>query len=119
MRVFLKKLEKLTICNTFRGTINLNMIVPKQMKSFCPTCNKHTDQKVKVTTTKIKPGRTLAYGTRKYDRKLTGYHGKVKGKAKVKKQGIRNKIMLECVVCKKKHERVISGRMKKKAETKK
>ena len=95
------------------------MIVPKEMNAYCPTCNKHTPHKVKVSTSKYKAGRTLAWGTRKHERKLAGYHGKVKGKAKVKKQGIRNKIMLECSVCGKKHERVISGRMKKKAETKK
>ncbi|MBI5036200.1 50S ribosomal protein L44e [Candidatus Micrarchaeota archaeon] len=93
------------------------MIVPKQMNAFCAKCNKHTKHKVKVTTSKFKPGRTLAWGTRKHARKLSGFHGKVKGKATVKKQGIRNKIMLECEVCKRKHERVISGRMKKKAET--
>ncbi len=92
------------------------MNVPKEVSGYCPFCKKHTKQKVKVTTTKIKAGRTLARGTRKHARKLAGVHGKVKGKAKVKKQGIRNKIMLECIVCKKKHERVISGRMKKKAE---
>ncbi len=95
------------------------MIIPKELKAYCPTCKKHSTHKVKVTTTKIKPGRTLAWGSRRHARKLAGYHGKVKGKAKVKKQGIRNKIMLECTVCKKKHERVISGRMKKKAETSK
>ncbi len=95
------------------------MIIPKELASYCPTCKKHTRHKVKVTTTKIKPGRTLAWGTRRHERKLRGYHGKVKGKAKVKKQGIRNKIMLECLTCKKKHERTISGRMKKKAETSK
>ncbi|OIO28891.1 50S ribosomal protein L44e [Candidatus Micrarchaeota archaeon CG_4_10_14_0_2_um_filter_60_11] len=94
------------------------MIVPKTKKTYCPTCKKHTEQKVKVTTTKIKPGRTMARGTRRHARKLSGYHGKVKGKAKVKKQGIRNKIMLECIVCHKKHERTITGRMKKKAEVK-
>ncbi|HIH20948.1 TPA: 50S ribosomal protein L44e [Candidatus Micrarchaeota archaeon] len=92
------------------------MIVPKEINVFCPYCKKHVKHKVKVSTTKFKPGRTLAWGTRKHERKLAGYHGKVKGKAKVKKQGIRNKIMLECSLCKKKHERVISGRMKKKAE---
>mgnify|MGYP001578860384 CR=1 FL=1 len=95
------------------------MIIPKQINSYCPICKKHGAHKVKVTTTKIKPGRTLAWGSRRHERKLRGYHGKVKGKAKVKKQGIRNKIMLECLTCKKKHERVISGRMKKKAETSK
>ncbi len=92
------------------------MNVPKQMNTYCPTCKKTTVHKVKVSTSKIKAGRTLSRGTRKHSRKLAGIHGKVKGKAKVKKQGIRNKIMLECPVCKKKHERVISGRMKKKAE---
>lgn len=93
------------------------MIVPKQIKAFCPTCKAHKDHKVKVSTTKYKPGRTLAWGTRKHNRKLAGWHGKVKGKATVRKQGIRNKFMLECTACKKKHERVVSGRMKKKAET--
>jgi ribosomal protein L44E len=92
------------------------MIVPKSIKTFCPKCKKTTEQKVKVTTSKIKAGRTSAWGSRRHARKLAGYHGKVKGKAKVKKQGIRNKIMLTCGVCGKKHERVISGRMKKKAE---
>ncbi|MBI3587717.1 hypothetical protein HY995_05645 [Candidatus Micrarchaeota archaeon] len=92
------------------------MIVPKTMNTFCPSCRKYAEHKVKVSTTKIKPGRTLAWGTRRHARKLAGVHGKVKGKAKVKKQGIRNKIMLECLSCKKKHEQVISGRMKKKAE---
>ncbi|MFH0835860.1 MAG: 50S ribosomal protein L44e [Candidatus Micrarchaeota archaeon] len=92
------------------------MIVPKTKKTYCPTCRKHTEHKVKVTTTKIKPGRKSAWGSRRHARKLKGIHGKVKGKAKVKKQGIRNKIMLTCGVCKKKHERTITGRMKKKAE---
>ena len=95
------------------------MIVPRTMNTFCPSCNKHTEHKVKVTTSKIKPGRTLAWGTRRHERKLAGHHGKVKGKVKVKKQGIRNRIMLECTACHKKHERTISGRMKKKAELKK
>ncbi len=95
------------------------MIVPKELNAYCPFCYKHTLHKVKIGTTKIKPGRTLAWGTRRHERKLRGYHGKVKGKVKIKKQGIRNKIFLECSVCKKKHERTISGRMKKKAETSK
>jgi len=93
------------------------MIVPKTMNAFCAKCKTHTPHKVKVSTSKFKPGRTLAWGTRKHERKLAGFHGKVKGKATVRKQGIRNKVMLECNTCKKKHERVISGRMKKKAET--
>ncbi len=92
------------------------MIIPKTRNTYCPKCRKYTSHKVKVSTTKIKPGRTLAWGTRRHERKLAGVHGKVKGKAKVRKQGIRNKAMLECTACGKKHEQVISGRMKKKAE---
>ncbi len=92
------------------------MKVPKLIHTYCPYCRKHQPHNVKVSTSKYKAGRSMAWGTRKHERKLAGYHGKVKGKAKVKKQGIRNKIMLECQNCKKKHETVISGRMKKKAE---
>ncbi|MBI5224394.1 50S ribosomal protein L44e [Candidatus Micrarchaeota archaeon] len=92
------------------------MIVPKEIRTYCPTCRKHQVHRVKVSTSKYKAGRTLAWGTLKHERKLAGYHGKVKGKAKVKKQGIRNKLMLECNVCKKKHEVVTTGRMKKKSE---
>ncbi len=95
----------------------MKVIVPKEVNAYCPHCKKHSKHKVRVSTSKYKPGRSLSWGTRKHERKLAGYHGKVKGKAKVKKQGIRNKIMLECVNCGKKHERVVSGRMKKKAET--
>ncbi|MBU1197701.1 50S ribosomal protein L44e [Candidatus Micrarchaeota archaeon] len=92
------------------------MKVPKEIRTYCPHCRKHNLHKVKVSTSKYKAGRSLAWGTRKHERKLAGYHGKVKGKAKVRKQGIRNKIMLQCSGCKKKHETVVSGRMKKKAE---
>lgn len=95
------------------------MIVPKETMAYCRHCKTHTKMKVKVSTSKARAGRTLAWGSRKHARKLRGYHGKVKGKAKVKKQGIRNKILLECLTCHKKHERVVSSRMKKKAETSK
>ncbi|HII39033.1 TPA: 50S ribosomal protein L44e [Candidatus Micrarchaeota archaeon] len=93
------------------------MIVPKELNAYCPSCKKHSKHKVKVSTSKAKKGRTLAWGNLRQERKLKGYHGKVAGKKKVKKQGVRNKIMLECLVCHKKYERTISGRMKKKAET--
>ncbi|OIO26970.1 hypothetical protein AUJ14_00695 [Candidatus Micrarchaeota archaeon CG1_02_55_22] len=93
------------------------MIVPATIRAFNPKTRKYEEAKVKVTTTKIKPGRKLAWGSRRHARKLAGNHGKVKGKAKVKKQGIRNKIMLT-FASGYKIERVISGRMKKKAEVK-
>lgn len=85
--------------------------------SYCPHCKKHGKHKVKISTSKAKKGRTMAWGNLRQERKLAGYHGKVAGKKKVKKQGVRNRIVLECLSCKKKHDRTISGRMKKKAET--
>ena len=92
------------------------MKIAPSINAYCKKCGTHTQHKVRVTTSKIKPGRALAWGTLKHERKLAGIHGKVKGKAKVKKQGIRNRVMLECSKCGKKHERTISGRMTKKAE---
>lgn len=86
------------------------------MRIYCVTCNKHQVHKVKAVQQKYKAGRTLAWRSRQMSRRLMGYHGKVKGKAKVKKQGTRNKLILECQNCKKKSERVIGTRQKKKAE---
>jgi ribosomal protein L44E len=71
---------------------------------------------VKVITSKARGGRSLAQGNLRHEDKLLGYHGKVSGKKMVKKQGIKNKILLECTVCKKKHQRVVSERLRKKVE---
>lgn len=114
----MRAVRELGFNKLFAAVINslIKVIIPKTLRTYCPHCKAYSLHKVKVSTGKIKPGRALAKGTRRHERKLAGFHGKVKGKAKVKKQGIRNRVMLECEQCKKKHERVISGRMKKKAE---
>ena len=92
------------------------MLIPKEMRAYCPFCRKHQLHKVKIITSKARGGRALAQGNIRHEDKLLGYHGKVSGKKMVKKQGIKNKILLECTVCKKKHQRVISERLRKKAE---
>lgn len=92
------------------------MLVPKEMNAYCPYCKKHQLHKVKVITNKARVGRAMAQGNVRHADKLLGYHGKVSGKKMVKKQGIKNKIMLECTVCKKKHQRVVSERLRKKIE---
>jgi len=81
------------------------------IRTYCPKCNKHTLQKVKL----YKKGKQSPFsvGQRRYDRKLTGYVGKVKGKKTVRKIGKRQKIILECPICKKKQERVIGTRTRK------
>ncbi len=81
------------------------------MRTYCPTCNKHTIHKVKL----YKKGKQSPFsvGQARYDRKLKGYVGKVKGKKSVKKMGKHQKVILECTVCKKKHERIMGTRTRK------
>lgn len=90
------------------------MKFPKQVRTYCPHCKTHTIHKVKLVG-KGRP-RSLAWGTRKHERKLKGRGGKRAGKKSVKKQGKRQKINMECSQCKKKHERVIGTRTKKRLE---
>lgn len=87
------------------------MKVPDVINTYCPKCNKHTPHKVKV----YKKGQASPYSTgqARYDRKLKGYVGKVKGKKSVKKQGKHYKITLECNICHKKKERLIGTRTRK------
>lgn len=90
------------------------MKFPKEINTYCPYCKKHTKQKVKLASKGR--ARTLAEGTQSHERKLKGHGGKRAGEKSVKKQGKRQKIMLTCPECKKKHERVIAGRTTKKLE---
>ena len=91
------------------------MKVPKEMNTYCSSCRKHTAHKAK--NPKKGKARGMAWGTQRHERRTKGYVGKVKGQANVRKQGKRQKIMLECTVCKKSQERVLGGgRTKKKVE---
>ncbi len=90
------------------------MKYPKEARTYCPHCKKHTNHKVKLAS---KGGaRSMAIGTRKHERSLMGHGGKRAGEKTVKKQGKRQKIVMECTVCHKKHERVIGTRTRKKLE---
>ena len=90
------------------------MKYPKEVRAYCPKCRKHTVHKVKLAS-KGK-ARQMAIGNRKHERSLLGHGGKRAGEKTVKKQGKRQKIVLECTDCKKKQERVIGTRTKKKLE---
>ena len=90
------------------------MKYPKEIRTYCPNCKAHTKQKVRLASKgKARP---MAMGNRKHERKLMGHGGKRAGEKTVKKQGKRQKVILECSVCKKKQERVIGTRTKKKLE---
>ncbi|MFH1222369.1 MAG: 50S ribosomal protein L44e [Candidatus Micrarchaeota archaeon] len=93
------------------------MKYPKEVNAYCPFCRKHEPHKVKVASKGA--ARSMARGTRAHDRKMLGHGGKRAGKKSVKKQGKRQKIILTCPVCKKKHQRVLGGgRTTKKLEIK-
>ncbi len=92
------------------------MKIKPEMNTYCPKCRKHTKHKVKAA--KKGAARSMAWGTRKHKRKLIGYGGKVAGEKTVRKMGKRQKLMLQCTECKKKHERVLRGRTRVKIEIK-
>ncbi|MEW6748793.1 MAG: 50S ribosomal protein L44e [Candidatus Micrarchaeota archaeon] len=92
------------------------MKFPKEVNAYCPSCKKHTKQKAKAAS-KGRP-RTLAAGNRAHQRSLMGRGSKRAGEKTVKKQGKRQKIVLQCPECKKKQERVVGGRTTRKIEFK-
>ena len=92
------------------------MKFPKEVNTYCPYCKSHQKHKVKLASKGR--ARALAEGTMSHERKLKGHGGKRAGEKTVKKQGKRQKIMLQCQKCKKKHERVVGGRTTKKLEFK-
>ena len=92
------------------------MKIPREMSVYCPKCEEHTKHKVVLYSKKQESG--LNIGKRRRNRKLKGYHGKVKGQATVKKAAKRQKAILECTTCHYKVERVLGSRTKKKLEFK-
>jgi ribosomal protein L44E len=90
------------------------MKYPNEVNAYCPHCNKKTKHKVRMAS----KGRTrsMAWGNRQHERTIMGYVGKVAGEKAVKKQGKKQKLMLECSVCKKKQERIVGKRTRKKIE---
>ncbi len=92
------------------------MKYPKEVRTYCPKCNSHQLHKARLASKGR--ARSMAIGTRKHERSLLGHGSKRAGEKTVKKQGKRQKIMLECQNCKKKQERVIGTRTKKKLELK-
>lgn len=92
------------------------MKYPKEVRTYCPFCKKHSKHKVK-SVSKGRP-RAMAAGNRKHKRKLKGFGGKRAGEKTVKKQGKKQKIVLKCSTCNKSQERIIGARTTKKIEFK-
>lgn len=92
------------------------MEVPKEVKTYCPKCNAHTAHT--VTLWSRKPQRGLSVGTRRHNRKIAGYVGKVKGKNIVKKLSKRQVVLLKCKTCSYTVKRILGARSRKKVEVK-
>lgn len=92
------------------------MKFPKEINTYCPYCKSHKVHKVKLASKGR--ARSLAQGTLSHNRKLEGHGGKRAGEKTVKKQGKKQKIILQCSQCKKKHERIVGERTTKKLEFK-
>jgi len=92
------------------------MKFPNEINTYCPKCKKKTKHKVRIASKGR--ARSMAWGNRQHERKIRGYVGKVAGEKAVKKQGKKQKIILECSICKKKQERIIGKRTRKKIEIK-
>lgn len=92
------------------------MKISKEMNIYCPYCNKHTLHIARIASKGAQRG--LSKATRRHNRAIKGYVGSVELKIHPKKLGKRQKVTLECSVCKKSVERVFGGRTKKKIEIK-
>ncbi len=95
----------------------MTMKIEKQIMAYCPYCKRHTLHNVRpVPTGKIRPN---SFRNRKHERTASGYVGSVEPRLIVKKQGKKQRVLLECTVCKKSVIRVFPKRTKKKIEIKK
>ncbi len=89
------------------------MELPKQIKTYCPKCKKHTEHKLKAFKPKGKKPRALSKGTRKnVEKHKKGYGGMAKHIKGIKKQNKKPVFTAECVMCKSKHYFVIPKKMK-------
>ncbi len=85
--------------------------VPKEIRTYCPYCRKHTVFKVKEY--KAGKRRSVAWGQIKHENKTKGYTSKVAGKV----GGIKNRkhivLLLTCTECGKKRYKVLPETKKK------
>jgi large subunit ribosomal protein L44e len=92
------------------------MKIEKEINAYCPKCNKHTTHAVKMPSKGAQ--RAMSKATRRHNRAIAGYVGSVEPKIHPKKLSKRQKVLLECKVCKYKVERLLGDRSKKKIEIK-
>ena len=87
------------------------MKFPRQLKTFCPTCKKHTLHTVEKG--KKRTRRKMSQGQRRFKRKLAGYGSFPRPKPDHEKATKRSDLRFKCAVCGKKHTRGSGWRAKK------
>jgi large subunit ribosomal protein L44e len=91
------------------------MKIPDKIRTNCPSCKKHTLHNVKVQ--RKGKERSMNMGRRKFEAVKRGYGGMPRTPKKpCYKVGKRTVLLLECSVCKKKHQRAYAARTKKAVE---
>ncbi|HIH14464.1 MAG TPA: 50S ribosomal protein L44e [Nanoarchaeota archaeon] len=92
------------------------MKAPKVQNRYCPTCKKHTAQKVSVVKTKARPKTKitgLKRGVRHVGEIFMGYGGSPRKTVNVSKTTRKIALKFECPVCKKINLKHNPIRMKK------
>ena len=87
------------------------MKMPKEIRTYCPKCRKHTVHTVALV--KKKKASELKSGQRRFRRKTSGYTGFPRPRPDNKKQTTRKDIRLLCKECKKQHVKSRTFRTKK------
>ncbi len=77
--------------------------MPRQMRTYCPFCRKHTEHKVERV--RKRPKRAMAWGERQFRRVLKGYGGFPKSKPSGDKPSKKLDLRYRCTVCGKAHSR--------------
>ena len=78
------------------------MKVPKQIRTYCPTCHKHTKQNIHQL--KKRSPRPLSWGQRQFGRVMAGYGSMPRSEQKkFAKTAKKITLMLKCSVCGKSH----------------
>lgn len=91
------------------------MKFPESLKTYCPTCKKHTEHDVRLS--KKGKERSMSGGRRRYEAVKAGYGGSPRTPKKdIYKIGKRPVLLLKCKTCNKSHQKVHRARTKKTVE---
>jgi len=78
------------------------MIVPKKLRTYCPSCRKHTEHS--VSQLKKRSARPLSWGQRQFGRVMAGYGSQPRSEQKkFAKTAKKIVLMLKCSTCGKSH----------------